>query len=170
MEIYLVSQGEYSDYRIRETFLDKSIAEKYAAKIDGIVETFETADEKILTAMKNQRKYYELRVDLTEKYDLSGRKEPIIKIYSFERDTLIDEPRCAGYGERTFYKEFGERSLFIPFISKKRLNPKNESVQEKYRKIIKDKFMHIQSLRSNEGWTVDMVNDWLREEYKNELI
>ncbi len=54
MKVYIVTQGDYSDYSIRKVFLDKEKAEKYAKYIstkydEAYVEEYDTYDENFIT-------------------------------------------------------------------------------------------------------------------------
>lgn len=66
MKIYVVTEGEYSDYRIRKVFLDKEKAEKYieiayrtrASLDDCTIEEYETSDDIFQAPVYVRCEYY----------------------------------------------------------------------------------------------------------------
>lgn len=61
-EIYVVTHGDYEDYRIAAIFVDKPLAEQFAEALDdfGRVETYH-----IQTTMPKKRRLYHVNVDAT---------------------------------------------------------------------------------------------------------
>lgn len=57
-EVYIVTSGEYSDYRIEAVFTDKALAERHAERLSGSVETCA-----LLTRKPVKRRVYSVAVN-----------------------------------------------------------------------------------------------------------
>lgn len=162
-KVYIVTSGSYSDYEIRRTFKSEKIAEKYARAIyDGRVEEFQLEDELTEKELEGHEDYYILHVS----YQNEHRQK--IYIHSEAKNTFQntnkEKPKTQAY---YYYSKGRHDQVNLQKVLDKEVNLDNPKVKEKYSKIITDLFMQITNLRKNEGWNVEMINEWLKNEYSN---
>jgi hypothetical protein len=156
MKVYIVVSGEYSEFGINKVFLDKSKAERYIElsknRYDNYyIRTMETSDENIIEKITYVRASY-------EKNNKWGNNDVDIEI--LVTNTLNDNENDLNgnwFWLNTYSntKELQiERVLYRDY---------DEEVKNKYTKACYDLMAKIESLISLEGWTEEMINDWLSQ-------
>jgi hypothetical protein len=109
-EIYLVTQGNYSDYGVRGVFTDKDLAKEYAAQISSKYEAARVDTRQIMTELIAPIGYRGYTVSM----DIDGNTDEV------ENDEVGDLNVDNSYPDM----EFGPTGLFVVE------NGKNYPVQE----------------------------------------
>lgn len=173
MKVYIVTESHYPGIYIRHVFLDKEKAEQYAKIADRELES-----EGVMVKEYTVSDFDEIKVQTllecmcrvikncngTESIDFKWR---ITTINSLDHDLSINREYtwCCFYG-----RDEKRRSPYtICDLEMQRIIPQpnyNENqLEDKYRKICQDLIAQIEYYKS-QGWTDDMVNEWLGNKTK----
>lgn len=169
-KVYIVTSGSYSDYGIRKVFLDEDKAEKYAkahSDNDAGVEEWDVSDDVVETMRVALIAHISYTIDRAAAY-----REPVDFGVYFTRHNSIDDDMRGVKDDITYQEsDFGGKTVYIERVvatdETVDLNDEvlqrelEEKYESKYRKFSEDLMAQIQSLRQNEGWTEEMVNEWL---------
>lgn len=149
-----MTSGSYSDYGIRRVFLDKKKAEKYAKLSSNnyesyIVETYNTSDESIIheityvdvvyTKWSDGEVDFDLDINVVNNLDYS--EEEINNTYIWISD--------------------GYQSIEIKRVINN--NYDEDEIENRYRNVTYDLIAQLESLKKLEGWTEEMVENYLKE-------
>lgn len=146
-KVYIVTSGSYSDYGIRRVFLDGEKAHKYASyHNDYEVEEWDTYDNEIVTPI-----YW---VDVAYR---PGHFEFHLQKSSSDHWSKPN-PDIGTF----YYHE--QRILRLERIVKSH----SDDLSTKYERICQDLHAQIQSLITVEGWTEDMIDEWLKDKGHSE--
>lgn len=156
MKVYIVTDGDYSDYTIQKVFSNKEAAEeyKYWHHIANEIEEYEVAD----TAMDTEdQRYMFIRV-----YGTSYPEAVVDIKYEINPQTISDNhiKRGAGLWDYRNYNKTGAFTLYnYHYIPAE--NWDEEKYKEKYTKALYDQAALIRSMFAD-GAEVDMINKVLR--------
>lgn len=157
--IYIVTDGDYSEYIIKKVFLDKEKAEKYAKlSTDGYyqceVEEWDTSDDKLIDEITyiyveyKKEKRISFNIEFVKTNTLDDKKGEI----DYTDFSYMDYSSI--YDEIRIYKELTLRREITG-------NYDEENLKKKYKKVCHDVMAKIESLMELEGWTEEMIQEWL---------
>lgn len=167
MKIYVVTSGSYSEYFIEKVYLSKENADKYCSiyaknnSTEYRVEEYETSDDEICYGVTVIIIYYNQFVDGStpemEIYLKPESNQEVMKDKGFYRNEWAPyEPK-----PKSGYKH---RLTLIRHTTN--MDITEEECLKKYSKVCEDLCTHIDNMVENEGWTVEMVNEYLNGEAK----
>lgn len=151
MRVYIVTAGSYSDYHIKRVFAEEEKAKAYLRFCpDGEIEEYET-DDKIefvpfRVASMQYTIYYFGDVDFSLNTYWKNEQESSKEIEEFAY--YYDDPGR--------YKRLCIRRVITS-------DKEDYELEEKYRRVCEDLMAQIQSLIETEGWTSEMVDEWLKD-------
>ena len=185
--VYIVTEGEYSSYRIRKVFSEKQLANTYAELIDGLTEEFSYSDEEISTSLKETKittyyrgslhRYYPITYDRSlKKKDLWTWFQEGGDLYREETQKLISKKPIDEYHFHVTpihplaenVNKLNELSSACTFkttpndgmvLSRTVCGEENKHKVEE--KPLRDLFYHCLSLYKEHEWSIEMINDWL---------
>ena len=161
MKVYIVISGDCSGYSIERVFLDKAKAEKWAKYNNGRyynkteVKEFDTYDENL---------FYAVTKVFTWVSRFNGKIKNGCFIEHMSSDEVNEKPDIRYRVDPTAYEVDNELAM-VSILSDNKLN--EEELEKKYTKICYDLLGQIDNLILNESWTVEMVNEWLKDKYNN---
>ncbi|ADO59834.1 hypothetical protein [Paenibacillus polymyxa] len=155
-KVYIVTSGSHSDYRIHRVFFDEELANTYAKSVyDSQVEEWKIDDTVDLKLFKTVTATYiispsgwdSFNVDISMHNQLDSDKDQIEQSIYFDDKTSSTNPR-----------EFLEITRIVP------LDALDDEVERRYELLCKELRTKIQELMSTEGWTDEMVDEWLEKQ------
>jgi len=197
LKIFIVTSGDYSDYRIENVFLDKQVAEQYAILKDGEVQEFEPADNRINIDFSSVMPYTVLTIRFAKYHTVNsnGTSFADLSTWLFDLNADMFEEKRETKAQESFSCRFEQRNSLldeeyntssdkfennefridkedphdytltfrraIPYISE----PNKEALEQKYKKIAEDTFYQCVNLHEVEGWTAEMITEWLKEKF-----
>ena len=165
--VYIVTAGEYSDYRIEAVFLNEEKAEKYCSiknrksnYTNYRIETYDTCDNDI--SFQNDRICYNDKTYQTDTYIdyeyVCGSREPKISVNNY---TLDDEERekslCECFNCSCENHRFYGRRIFTGVL--------DDNVVNKYKKYCYDRMAYCKSLLL-EGFSGREITAFLKKGYR----
>lgn len=159
MKIYIVTAGEYSDYRIEKVFTDKDKAEEFAKWCydSNGVDEWETENE------LDVEKYYRICVQY-KLYDNGRTEEPIVAVYNCTNDN-----HAANYTYLTDYHRYSGNYISLTigrFV--KANNHDADFYRQKYTKVAYDTMAMIKQL-AVDGYSYNQIDEMLKNDV-NEVI
>lgn len=154
MKIYIVTAGEYSDYRIEKVFTDKAKAEEFAKwcyDSNGI-EEWDTEDD------INVEKYYKITAQY-KMYDNGKLEPPIVSVWNCTNDN-----HCGAYTYLTDYHRYGGN--YIVLTIGRFVNAGDHDAdfyKNKYTKVLYDIIAMIKQLHID-GYTYDQIDEMLKKD------
>jgi hypothetical protein len=163
MKIYVVTSGDYSDYHIDKVFIDEEKAKKYIECQNRYLEYNDKSRlEEYDTEEKDFESVVEIWVSYEDKPKFKFTKKYMCTIESF---TTID--KASEDFEISCRWDDWDKTLKLNMEQVLPININNiDEFKNKYQKICEDLMTQIKSLYEIESWTIDMINDWLKEKYK----
>lgn len=152
MKVYIVVAGQYSDYHIERVFLDKEKAERYVELSQNgydspYIKTMETSDDYIIEKITYVDAYYtkgkeyeDIDMDILVTNTVDSTEDNIKRNEFYLYPTGTKELDIS----RVIYGEFDE-----------------DEIKEKYKRVCHDLMTQIESLVEIEGWTEQMIDEWL---------
>lgn len=166
MKLYIVTCGDYSEYRIRKVYLDKNKAEQYAkaiAKDYPFINEWETSDDEKETIRPI---YY-----VCAKYTKEGEYDKHIDIEIDQTNTAEDSEEGIRINHVGVSHDKNKIEVMVQTVISE--NSDEEKIKAKYTKVLYDLMSKIESLIKIEQWTGEMVESWLNEndeEYSKQWV
>lgn len=151
MRVYIVTSGSYSDYHIVRVFVDEEKAKAYLRFCpDGEIEEYETDDDIEFVPFRVASMRYDV-------YYPGGASFSINTYWKNEQESNKETEEYAYY-----YDDLGR---YKRLCMRRVINSDKEDfeLEEKYRRVCEDLMAQIQSLIETEGWTSEMVDEWLTD-------
>ena len=152
MNVYVVTSGCYSDYRICRIFSNKEKAEKYSKGVRGVndIEEYELDDDKEIELYTSIYISYEIEKD---SFDIISLETANSLDTSFEDANSL---HYCDYGNHT--RVTLQRSIPKTYLTKVE---ENEYI-DKYKKVIYDLVAQIKYLKEHDGFNEKQVKEWLK--------
>lgn len=150
--IYIVTDGDYSDYNIEGVFLDKEKAYKYAELNDCTVEEYEPMDDVEIIVGRKVTVDYRVKENGTMKITVKKRE---IKPY---------------YNPSTEFRRYpgGVVSLYMTrYIQDDSLS--DEQIRDKYKKAARE-IMDYCKDRLSSGYSTHQITEFLKSKYERGKI
>ncbi|MBY3621238.1 hypothetical protein HGO21_16935 [Acinetobacter sp. CUI P1] len=153
--VYIVTSGSYSEYRIKRVFLDENKAKMYKETIrDSQIEEWEADDNKELDLFRT--------VTVTLEYTKEGFRRIEKHLETF---TVLDTDKD-GTENSIYFNALTSMVNPREYLSITRIIPndsENKEIEQRYERVIDDLYAQIHSLIDVEGWSSDMVVEWLAD-------
>lgn len=154
MKVYIVTAGDYSDYRIEKVFTDKAKAEEFAKwcyESNGVDE-WDTEDD------INVEKYYKICVQYRV-YDNGTTENPIVAVYSCTNDN--HGMNCTYLSD---YHRYGGNYIVLNIHRLiKAGNRDKYFYKQKYTKVAYDTMAMIKQLVVD-GYSYDQIDTMLKND------
>jgi len=163
MRLYVVTIGEYDDYRIDKIFLDEEKAKKYVKYKNRYIEYDDK--EATLEIYDTEDRDFNPVVDIWIRYS-DAQKNWNDYLCTVESKTSLDKSINA-FKIECYLRSYDKKLVLYMEQTLQIVIDDVEEFKDKYEKICRDLMTQIKNLYEIEGWTLEMINDWLREEYKD---